>query len=261
MKQTMISAVIPARNEAHRLGACLASLRGLADEAVIVDDGSTDDTVAAAQRLGARVIRRDRRGRSIEWLMRQGLEVCDGRWALLIDADEHMTPTLAARLKDTVAADHYSGVRYARRNMMFGRWARYGGWFNADQLRFFRSDAWDRGWTCQLHCMPPVRGEVLNLPTREDLATVHWDYESVPQFVRRSLLNYAQIEAQHLYETGRRFSPLCLLAKPAKRFAGRYLVRQGFRDGTTGLILAAMLAAYDFCIEAFLWDLQRKAAS
>ncbi|MFH1130789.1 MAG: hypothetical protein V1754_05600, partial [Pseudomonadota bacterium] len=119
--------------------------------------------------------------------------------------------------------------------------------------------AWDRSWNfADIHSQTPVNGPILTLPLHEDFATIHHDYDSVQEFVRRTLWAYGINEAEVAHISGRRFSGSRLLLKPLKLFLGRLFLRQGFRDGWRGVVLAGMLAAYDFCIEANLWDLQRR---
>lgn len=258
MPKPCVSAIIAARNEARQIADCIGSVRDVADEIIVVNDRSEDDTAVIAARLGARIIDADSRDSSIEALNKIGFEAATGEWLLRMDADERMAPTLAQKLLEVAETGTYSAVCFARKNFLFGGWARYGGWFKSHHRHFLRADSWDRSWWCIPHSSPAVKGSILTLPAREDLATIHYDYDSVAQFVRRTLLGYAETEARYLFGAGVRFSPLRLVFKPAKRFLGRYFIRQGWRDGWRGLVLAGLLAAYDFCIEANLWDLERR---
>ncbi len=255
----MITAVIKARNETAQLAECFASLKNFADEIILVDDNSTDDTALLARSLGAVVITvTDRGERPLEWLDTHGFKAAKGKWILQMDADERMTLHLGERLKAVVATGNYNGVRYARKNIIWGAWIRYGGWFQANQLRFFKRDAFDPNWNCGIHTQPLVHGDILTLPAEESLATLHLDYDSVEQFVRRTLLTYARTEALMAYKNGRRFSLAKLILKPAVKFIGRYFVRQGFRDGVRGFLLAFFLTCYEVIIEAHLWDFKRR---
>jgi len=257
----MITAVIKARNETRQLAECFSSLKNFADEIIVIDDDSDDDTADLARTLGASVITITNRGeRPLEWLDTHGFKAAKNHWVVQMDADERMTPQLGERLKALAAIGEYNGVRYARKNIVWGAWIRYGGWFKADQLRFFRKDAFDDNWDCGIHTQPLIRGKILTLPAEEHLATLHLDYDSVEQFVRRTLLNYARTEALMTYENGRRFSLRKLFASPCKKFIGRYVMRQGFRDGLRGLLLAFFLGVYEAIVEAHLWDLERKNA-
>lgn len=257
-----VTAVIKARNETRQLEACLASLSGFASEIIVVDDNSDDGTPELAKQLGAKVITvKDRGERALEWLDVHGFKAAASEWIVQMDADERMTPTLGQKLKDIAAGRTYQGVRYARKNIIWGQWIRYGGWFKADQLRFFRKAAFNPAWDCGIHTQPLIDGAIYTLPPEEDFATLHYDYDTVEQFVRRTLLGYAKTEALLQYKNGKRWSLTRLTVKPLVIFAGRYIIRQGFRDGVRGIALALFLAAYAFIIEMHLWDFGRRAGA
>ncbi|MBN1258073.1 MAG: glycosyltransferase family 2 protein [Planctomycetes bacterium] len=253
-----ITLVIKARNEAGQILDCIESARCLADEIILVDDASDDHTVQLAEQAGARAISARSRDGMVDELDRIGFEAASGEWILRLDADERLTPSLAAKLRELAVTGQYDGISFARKNIMFGRWVRHGGWFKNDQTRFFRSSAWDRGWTCEPHLQPEIKGKVLRLPLREEYATIHYDYDSIAEFIQRTLLGYARTEALLAFRKNRQPSALRIVGKPLKRFLGRYFLRQGFRDGWRGFILAALLAGYDLCIESFLWDFHRR---
>lgn len=255
----MITAVIKARNETQQLAECFSSLKNFADEIILIDDNSTDNTAELARSLGAVVITiTDRGERPLEWLDTHGFKAAKNPWLLQMDADERMTPQLGERLKLIAAEGKYTGVRYARKNIIWGAWIRHGGWFVADQLRFFKKEAFDEKWCCGIHTQPLIRGDIITLPAIEQLSTLHLDYDTVEQFIRRTLLGYARTEALGCYHAGRRFSLHNMLLKSCTKFIGRYIYRQGFRDGVRGFLLAFFLATYEIIVEAHLWDFARK---
>jgi glycosyltransferase involved in cell wall biosynthesis len=254
-----ISAVIKARNEADNIEDCIKSLKDLADEVVVVNDNSTDNTAAIAIACGARVVEGRRSPEQyVDTLDITGFLAVQGEWILRIDADERMAPALAARLKQIVSENRVDGVNFARRNMMFGDWPRYGGWFVPQHLRFFRAKSWDRDWNAAPHTHPAVVGEILSIEATPDLSTLHLDYDNIPQFVRRTLQGYAKAEADVLFTAGRSPSAIRMVVLPIRKFIGKYIFRQGFRDGKRGLILAGLLGCYVFLIEANLWDLHNR---
>ncbi len=258
----LITAVIKARNEAAQIAECIRSARDLADEIVVVDNSSTDETRDLAESEGARVIKAASEGGRINALDRIGFLAARGSWIIRLDADERIVPTLAERLRALAFQDGIDGARFARKNMMFGSWARHGGWFVSDQLRFFRKAAWDRedrDWERSLHDHPTIAGTVVTLPADPRLATVHHDYETISQFVSRTFKRYARTEARWRLERGDSFSRSRLFVAPARRFVGRFIVRRGFRDGTVGLVLAVLLALDDLFVELHMWDLAREA--
>jgi glycosyltransferase involved in cell wall biosynthesis len=253
-----VSAVIKARNESAQIADAVTSAALLADEVLVIDDGSSDATAEIAERAGARVVKHRSEAGRITELDRFGIEQASGSWILRLDADERLTPELAARLRAVMEEGRHSGVAFARRNMMFGDWPRHGGWFVSDQIRLFQKSDYDATWTAELHSQIPLTGPVLRLARTPELSTLHLDYADVGDFVDRTLGRYSLTEARELYKKGRRFSGTRLVTAPCKRFAGRYVVRRGFRDGRRGLILAALLAAYDIAIECHLWDIERQ---
>lgn len=257
--QPLISVVIKAKDEEQRLPAALASLVGFADEVIVVDDGSSDATVEIAKAAGARVVSHRSTDGDINELDVVGFLAASGTHLCRLDADERMQPALAARLRELATDPATAGVRFARKNVMFGDWPRHGGWHVADQLRFFRSEAWDRGWNYrEIHSQVPVMGRVVTLPATDDLSTLHEDYEFVLQFVQRSFVKYAHSEAAEQHAKGRRSSRRALLIKPIRRSGGRILVRKAYRDGYRGLLLASLLGVYELLVEAYLWDIERQ---
>ena len=252
-----ISAVIKVRNESGQIEACIQSLDGFATEIIVVDDESTDDTAAVAAQLGARVIPAKRGDRCMDTLDVMGFHAASGDWFLRLDADERMVPTLARKLKEIAHSGNCDAVRYARKNIVFGAWARHGGWFRG-YLTFFRKSSWDGVSPPRPHTAIGVSGRTLFLPEKEEYATLHFEYGEVQEYALRNLWKYALTDAKERYLVGQRFSRCALLWRPVRCFLGRCILRQGFRDGNRGLILAGLLAAYEFCIQANLWDIGRR---
>lgn len=252
-----ITAVIKTKNEKHNIEECLGSLQGFVDEIIVVDDQSTDNTVEIAKKCGARILPGMSRNGLVDTLDKQGFEACKDGWIVRLDADERMVDSLAAKLKEVAAENIYAGVCFARKNILFGGWIRYGSWFVNDQLRFFRADAWDRKWNCHPHTQVGVHGKILRLPCKEAYATIHFDYDTVLQFSERTLCKYAKAEAVMHFNKNKKFSFSRMLFKPLKKSIGKFIIRQGFRDGIPGVILAIMLGMYEFLIEVYLWDLHR----
>lgn len=252
-----ISVVVKAKNEGHQIRQCIESVRKLAAEVIVVDDRSTDETTRIAEECGATVIRAESKQGLIDELDFIGFNAARGSWILRLDADERMIPRLAAELRRIAESGHHSGVLFARKNIMFGGWVRRGGWFASQQLRFFRKAAWDGKSLPGLHAQVSVSGKIARLPETEELATVHYDYDDVQTFFKRTLWQYGYADAAARSAAGERFSTVTVLWRPLRRFLVSYFWRQGFRDGNRGIILAVLLAGYEFSIQANLWDIQQ----
>jgi (heptosyl)LPS beta-1,4-glucosyltransferase len=253
----LISVVIKAKNEARQIRECIESVNGFASEIVLVDDNSDDDTVKIATSCGARIVHARSRDGNIDELDFIGFNATRGEWIFRLDSDERLIGSLARELKVTAESGLYDGVRFSRKQIMFGAWAQYGGWFRNFRLGFFRKAAWDGKLFTGLHQQVNVRGKVKTLPAREEFATLHYDYDLVRTYIYRSLWKYTAADAASRYALGERYSPFLLLYLPVRRFLVAYFWHQGFRDGSRGLILAALMSAYELCIQTNLWDLAR----
>ena len=106
-----------------------------------------------------------------------------------------------------------------------------------------------------------MAGEVISIEATPELSTLHLDYDNIQQFVRRTLDGYAKSEADALFSAGHRPSSVRMIVLPIRKFFGRYIFRQGFRDGMRGLILAGLLGCYVFLIEANLWGSAQQTPS
>ena len=184
---------------------------------------------------------------------RFALAQCKGEWVVLLDADEALSPALAARLRAFLAAPEpgCDGLALDRVAHHLGRWIRRGDFHPDWQLRAFRREG-ARVEGRNPHGRVRVPGRVRRIPGE----LLHRSYASLADQVER-IQEFSAIEAAALFAEGRRarFSDLAL--RPALRFARGYLLRQGFRDGVPGLVVAAASAFHVFLKYAKLWELGR----
>jgi glycosyltransferase involved in cell wall biosynthesis len=208
------------------LPACLDSV-AFADETIVVDSGSGDDTRALAAGRGARVVQK-------EWLgfgrqKQFAVEQAGHDWVLCLDADERVSPELRASIERALAAPAAPVYRMARCNRFLGRWLRHGEGYPDWSPRLFdrRSARWsdDAVHEKVLYAVTPgtLQGDLLHEPA-EDLA----------HYLEKQN-RYTTLAAQQLYERGRRASAFSLIASPLVRFFKFYVLRLGFLDGAAGL--------------------------
>jgi len=229
-----LSAVLITRNEEGNLGACLASLSGVADEIVILDSESTDRTVAVAEAAGARVVRH--RFDGFGAAKQRALELATGTWVLSVDADERVTPALADEIHRTLATEPPVSGYLVRRDVFFlGKRLRFGGMGNDWVLRLFRR-AGARFSLSPVHEHVEIPGR----PARLDATLEHHAYRTLAEHVEK-MNRYTDIQAQMKSGNGVRYRNWMWVRLPWEVFA-RCVLRLGILDGTAGVIFATMSA-------------------
>lgn len=249
-----LSVVVITRNEEASLAACLETV-AFASEIVVVDDGSTDDTVRVARRFTDRILERslDRFGRQKQFAIEQAR--CD--WVFVIDADERVTPELAAEIREVVALDdpHIDGYKLRRLTWLFGVPVNFSGWYKCSHLRLFRRGC-ARFVDRRVHEYP-----VLLDPSREGRLHQHLEhhtYDSAADYAAK-LDRYTTLAAEDWHDAGRRVNlltaPWFLVIVPVAAFLREFVVQGGYRGGRTGLRIAAMSARADWMTARRLWKL------
>lgn len=249
----MLSLVVIAQDEADRLGRCLDSVP-CATERIVVDSGSTDATRAVARAHGARFVRADWPGHVAQ--KNRALGLARQPWVLSLDADEWLEPEAAEAIARVVADPplHVDGFRLARCNHWLGRPIRHGRWYPDRKLRLVRRGTarWEGD---DPHDHLVCRGTVQDLPG--DIG--HVPYRSFGEHLS-TIDRYTSISAATLDGRGVRARRRDVVFRPPLRFVDGYLLRQGFRDGGAGLVLAGLGAAYTGLKWGRLWRRQHSAS-
>ena len=260
-----LSLVIITRDAAHELADCLASV-AFAAETIVVDSGSRDDTAALATRSGARVIEHAWEGFGPQKNFAVGAARHD--WVLCLDADERVTPELAAAVRALFAGDAPSAsacaepaaaaysepaaaaYSIARRNRFLGRWLAHGEGYPDWNVRLF--DRRRARWSADLvHEKVVTDGPVVRL--RGDL--LHASAESIDAYIAKQN-RYTTVQATAMHARGERASILQLVLSPGARFLRFYVLRLGFLDGAAGFAHIAIGAFASFLKYAKLRALQ-----
>jgi glycosyltransferase involved in cell wall biosynthesis len=223
-----LSAVLITRNAAPQLPACLASL-AFCDEIVVVDSGSSDDTVAIAETHGARVVHRDWLGFGPQKQFAVGQASHD--WVLCIDADERVSDILRANIESALtAAPACHAYRFPRRNRFMSRYLRHGEGYPDWSLRLF--DRRHARWSDDA-----VHEKVLTETAVGDLRgdLLHDSAETIESYLAKQD-RYTTLAAEAALARGKRATVAHLLLSPLIRFIKFYFVRLGFLDGIPGLM-------------------------
>lgn len=239
-----LSACVITRNEGRRLAACLERL-AWADEVVVVDDESTDDTVEVARRLGARVFTRPLGG-DFAAQRNFALGQARGDWVLFVDADEHVTDALRDEIREAVRRPGMSGYLVRRRDVHFGHAFEFGNSRHAI-LRLARRGA--GRWQGSVHEQWVVAGAVGTLRNR----LVHYSHEDVAAFIAK-VNSQSTLGAARLAEEARGEAAWELVAYPLGNFLRNYVVHQGFREGTAGFVFAVLMTLQPFLARAKRWE-------
>ena len=245
-----LSAIVTTLNEEAVIGECLASL-AFADELLVVDSFSTDATVEIARSCGARVLQHEYLSPAAQknWAVPQAAH----EWVLAVDADEVITPGLAAEISRAIAdRGERDGYQVRRRNFFLGHEIRYSGWQNDWVLRLFRRDR-GRYLERQVHERLVVEGPVGRLKGR----VIHNSYRSLDDYWRK-LRRYAEWNATEALRGGARVSPARLFLHPPLRFLKAYLLQGGLLDGVPGLVVCLLTAVYAAAKDVQIWSEQHR---
>lgn len=246
---TSLSVIVITCNESARLRACLESV-AFAGEVVVLDSGSTDDTVAIARSMGARV------SQSADWpgfgpQKNRALDLATGTWVLSIDADERVTARLREQIEAAVAGGKFDAYSVGRRSSYCGQYMNHSGWYPDRVLRLIRRGS-ARFSNALVHEALQFHGPIGRLEG-ELLHESYPDLESVLDKVNR----YSTAGAQALHHEGVKGSLGKALAHGLWAFVRTYLLKRGFLDGRLGLALAISNAEGTYYRYLKLWLLQR----
>jgi glycosyltransferase involved in cell wall biosynthesis len=248
-----LSVTIITKNEATDIAAALESV-SWADERIVVDSGSTDDTVAIATPLADRVVVHEWAGYAEQKNYAASLASHD--WILSLDADERVTPALATEIQQLLRQEPaHRGFRIPRVTWHLGRWIRTTDWYPDHQLRLY--DRRTAQWVGRhVHEGVHVVGGTGQL--RGELQ--HFAYRDIAEHMD-TIERYTTLAARQMYEAGRRATRTDIAMHPRLAFFRNYILKGGFRDGMPGLIVSRMNAYYVFLKFAKLWELESIARS
>ncbi|HUI10478.1 MAG TPA: glycosyltransferase family 2 protein [Bacteroidota bacterium] len=243
-----VTVVLVTLNEEGNISRCLDSCRW-ADEIVVVDSFSTDRTVEIARAYTDRVYQHEYPGTSRQ--VERGITYATGDWIFVIDADEEVSPELAAEVKAVLSSgDGYAGFEFIRKPEAFGKWIEHGGWFPDYQFRFFRKDSYFPEHQ-EIHGGFSTHGRRGRLKGY----LYHHTYRTIYAYVEK-MNEYTSLHVSNRLRDNpaARVRWYNLVLSPLSHFLRMFFSRRGYRDGFHGFVLALLDATYAMLMYAKLWE-------
>jgi glycosyltransferase involved in cell wall biosynthesis len=244
-----ITAIIIAKNEEIMISGCIKTL-GWADQVLVIDNGSTDQTAAIAEGLGANVIFFEHS--SFARVRNEALNHVKTDWLVYIDADERVVPTLAKEILVNIETATAPVMSLVRKNVCYGQEFKAGGWKNDVVIRVFTRQALKQ-WQGRVHETPEFNGTLTQLHT----PLVHLTHRNTTEGLQKSIA-WTSIEAQLLHKAG--IPPvnfLTILRKGVMEFIRRAILWKGYQDGLPGVIEALIQGINKMLVYIQVWELQQ----
>lgn len=244
-----ISAVVNTYNEERNITRCLISVQPYVDEIVVVDMHSYDKTITIVKKFTYKIFYHENVG-YVEPARNFAIDKASGDWILMVDADEVLNEELGEKLRRLAEHAQYDFYRLPRKNIIFGKWAKHGLWPDY-KIRFFKKGS--VSWGDEIHSIPITEGKGMDLPAEEKNALVHYNYDSIEQFITR-LNRYSGIEAEAKIKSGYEFKIKNLIILPTNEFLSRFFAWEGYKDGIHGLVLSLLQAISFLVVEIKCWE-------
>lgn len=252
MKITGITVV---KGRPDHIYACLSSLEKIADEVMVVDIGMDESLKQEVLKMKKVTYIEEDHVPYVELIRERVKNKAKYEYVLFLDADEELPRTLIEELKNTYKK--HDAIQIARKNMVFGSWVQHSRWWPDSQIRLFKKSALT--WPTKIHQQPVVTGTIHELPTTEELAILHHNYDSVDDFVSR-MMRYAKVEATEKIEQKKEYHLQEAVRTAISEFVGRYFAGEGYKDGMMGFTLAILQLFYSFLVYFYYWEKRKYSA-
>lgn len=248
MKKLPLAVVVLTKNEEDNIEPCLKSVRDWADEVIVVDDESTDNTVSIAEKYADKIFHKkmENEGSHRNWAYAQA----KNEWVLSLDADEIASDELRQELLDTLPDTQYHAFSIPLRNYIGNYWVRHGGWYPAGKLRLFMKSRF-KYEEVGVHPKVFLDGDTGHLT--KDI--IHKGYPDFEHFLA-SLNRQTTLEAQKWIETGRKMSRGRAIWRALDRFPRSFIGKKGYKDGFVGFMIAFFASLYQVMSYAKYWEKQ-----
>lgn len=263
-----LSVVVSVFNGERYLSDCLESIKGIADEIIVVDHESSDTSLSIAKKFTKKIFTQKNDSTKIDLQKNFGFDKATKDWILSLDADERVTPELVEEIRGILSRSsstltptlsqkerenkEINAYAVPRKNIIFGKWIEHTGWYPDYQIRLFRNG---KGKFTKKHVHESI--EIQGTVEKLVHPFIHEAYQSIYQFLHRGLTIYAPNEAEALKDNGYVFSYADAIRFPFQEFLSRFFAREGYKDGFHGLTLSFLMAFYHFGVFLYLWEYEK----
>jgi len=256
MDEVPVSVVIITKNETRRIESCIRSVLGWADEIVVVDDESTDNTQHIAQSLGAKVLVRkmDIEGKHRNWAYAQS----SNDWVFSVDADEIPTDELKKEIKQTIKDTKHVVFSMPFKTYIGKHWIRWGGWYPGPKVKLFRKSKFKYE---EVEVHPKIKAQGSGGRLKQDV--LHYSYEDWADYLDKTN-KQTTLEAKKWYnysfenpkKVRYKMNLIHALWRTLDRFIRSFIAKKGYRDGFVGFMVAYYSSLYQILSYAKFRDLK-----
>lgn len=248
MNSNNLSVIINTKNEAGNIKDCIKSVKNLANEIIVCDMQSTDDTVKIAKSLGAITISIRDYG-YVEPARMKAIKKASFPWILIIDADERIGKFLTQEIAKYLESPPHSAVALPRKNIMLGTWIKHGMRWPDYQIRLFKKNRVK--FSKEIHSMPIVDGETHKFPPEEKYAIKHDHSSSIEGLLIKT---WQQAQKEKFYQDKAKITPEIVRERINHEVDWRFLEHEGFKDGIPGYLSAKFMELYRLLEFASHWE-------
>lgn len=240
-----ISFIVHTKNEERNIKDCILSIKGIADEILVADMSSTDNTLKIAKSLGAKIIDLPPEG-FVDDYRNLAISKAKHEWILNFDADERLPKKLAGKFLKIIKNDQWDVVLAPRKCIRFNKWIKHGGHWPDPQLILFKKSfmRWPDNIN-QAHILPILKGRIVTLEPKEENAFIHYNIENLKHLLNK-ITWYTTLEGGGDYFEKNKPTPENLINYYKGEFRYRYIELEGYKDGIRGFIIAKFREYYKF---------------
>ena len=251
MDKIGVSVVVLTKNEEANIKDCLNSVAGWADEIIVVDDESSDNTVRIAKEYTDKILikKMDIEGRHRNWAYAQA----ENDWVLSLDADERLTKELQDEITQALSTNkEYNAFNMPRKNYIGDYWVKHGGWYPSAQLRLFKKDKF-KYEEVSVHPRAFLDGECGSLTS--DM--IHYSYKDFTDFLNKQN-RQTTLEAEKWFNGNKPMTLSRFMRRTIDRFMRTYIRKKAYKDGFMGFMVALFAGLYQIISYAKYWEMKRK---